>query len=305
MLSRLQNFFKARSDASSDNHLADIGEPRDTATIKRFNIDPRIMVMRDGDLRNLNRPSLNRICDISDWKLYGDICGIMRELNEGTYIHRKTWEFAYCIYGLNKFQAVKPDSCAIAIGAGHERPLYYFANRIKKMVATDLYENWGVEGDPDMCANPEKFAPFPYRKEHLEVYRMNGTNLKFADNTYDFAFCLSSIEHFGSRDNVKKAINEMNRVLKPNGILCLTTELILNKTPHTDFFTLDEINKYFVGADNFKLVGGDIDLRISSSLVSNPIDMLVDDLNVCPHIVLTVNGVLFTSVILFLQKTGQ
>jgi SAM-dependent methyltransferase len=247
-----------------------------------------IKIIKDQDMRTSKRTSLNRLCDISDWKTYaGGLFDVFQDLGEGTYIHRKSWEYAMCIYGLKTLGVVKPDSIALAVGAGHERPLFYFANKIKKMIATDLYSSRDSDADNDMLKNPEKFAPFPYRKDHLEVYQMNGTDLKFGNNSFDFAFTLSAIEHFGSREDIKKTMAELFRILKPDGVLCLTTEVILNRSHHHEFFTVDEIRKYILESTEFKLVGGDIDFRISQSLVLNPIDLDAEkDLHISPHIVL-------------------
>ena len=265
--------------------------------------DPRIKITKDSDMRISERTSLNRLCDLSDWRNTGEVRLIMRSLGEEVFVHRKLWEYAYCIYGLTQLGVVKPDHVAIAVGAGHERPLYYFANRVKKVVATDLYSNWGSDGDSEMLTSPEKFAPFPYKKENLEVLQMDGSNLKFDDNTFDFAFSLSSIEHFGSRENVIKSMSEIRRVLKPGGVLCLTTELIINKTRHPEFFTFDEFKKFILESTNLKLVGGEIDLRISRSIADNPIDLDIEkDLNISPHIVLKQGGVIWTSIVCFLQK---
>jgi len=74
-----------------------------------------------------------------------------------------------CIYGLEKLGVVTSTSAAPAVGAGYERPLYYFANSIARMVATDLYDNPDHEGKPAMLTGPGKSAPFPYRKESLQA----------------------------------------------------------------------------------------------------------------------------------------
>ena len=170
-------------------------------------------------------------------------------------------------------------------------------------MATDLYESSDAEGKPEMLINPEKFAPFEYRKDHLTVLKMSGTNLLFRDNIFNFAFCLSSIEHFGSRENQKKALMEIYRILKSGGILCLATELILNNAYHHEYFTIDELDEVILNATDFKLVGGDIDYRISSSLVTNPIELdKKSNLYISPHIVLKRGDVLWTSIMLFLQK---
>ncbi len=263
----------------------------------------RIQVLPDREMRNVKRTSLNRICDISDWRVGDHLSEIMKALNEGVYIHRKSWEYALCIYGLEKLEMVKPFSKALAVGAGYERPLYYFSNYIDNMVATDLYNDEEHEGKPSMLFNPRLFAPFDYREDHLIVQRMDGTNLEFDDNVFNFAFSLSSIEHFGSKENSKKSIKEMTRVLLPGGVMCIATEIILNKSKHYEYFTLEEIEYYILGNSDLRLVGGDIDLRISKSLFENPIRLDVEtELNVSPHIVLSDGEVVWTSIIMFLQK---
>jgi SAM-dependent methyltransferase len=206
----------------------------------------------------------------------------MRDLNEGVYIHRKAWEYALAIYGLEQLGAVKDDARAIAVGAGSERPLYYFANRIREMVATDLYDDPDHEGTPHMLESPERFAPFEYRRDHLRVKRMDAAHLEFEDEAFDFAFSLSSIEHFGSRDRIRQAVREMARVVKGDGIVCL---IIVH------------------GSDDLQLVGGPLDLRVSRSLVENPIQVDVErNQHVSPHIVLYGGGVLWTSLSLFFRK---
>ena len=154
----------------------------------RFN--KSIHILPDIEMRTAGRTSLNRLCDISDWRVGGDLSNIMRSLNEGTYIHRKSWEYALCIYGLKKLGAVTPKSQAISVGAGYERPLYYFANCIEQMVATDLYDNEDHEGKPAMLIDAQRYAPFGYRGDHLKIRRMNRTNLEFDDEVFDFAFSL-------------------------------------------------------------------------------------------------------------------
>ena len=265
--------------------------------------DPRVSVLRDIEMRMSQKNSLNRLCDISDWVVGGKLTQIMKELNEGCYIHRKAWEYALCILGLDQLGVVRPESRAVAVGAGSERPLFYFANKIQEMVATDLYDNPDHEGNPAMLTTPERFAPFDYRRGHLTVKRMSGTELGYADSTFDFAFSLSSIEHFGSRENSKKAVVEMERVLKPGGIACIATELILNGASHPEYFTLDELKVNILESSGMRLVGGDLDLRISRSLVENPIELDVEtNHQVSPLIVLKVGGMVWTSVMLFMQK---
>ncbi|MHB8972921.1 MAG: class I SAM-dependent methyltransferase [Pirellulaceae bacterium] len=257
----------------------------------------------DREMRQSPRPSLNRLCDMSDWKMHSDLDPYLRLAEGSVNIHRKGWEYAMCMMGADKFGLLNDNSNAIGVGAGSEFPLYYFANKMKMVAATDLYTFEGHEGDPEVFKHPERFAPFPYRKDHLTFYMRDAVDLQFPDNSFNYAFSLSSIEHFGSRANQKKAMQEIYRVLTPGGVACISTELILNNTRHSQYFTLKELQNTVINSTHLTLAGGDLDLSISRSTVLNPLNLNTEtNLQSSPHIVLEEDGVIWTSVILFLKK---
>jgi SAM-dependent methyltransferase len=265
-------------------------------------IDPQIEVVAERKLRRDKPVTWNRMPRLSDWSVGGALSARMTELNEPHAIHRKMWEYAICIDALTDFGVVTPDAVGLAVGAGSERPLYFFANAIRRMVATDLYDNALHEGTPVMLTSPASFAPFAYREDHLQVMRMSGDELAFEDDSFDFAFCLSSIEHFGSRDTQQRAFREMGRVVKPGGIVCIITELVLNGEKHHEYFTPSEIWETFLQDPVLQLVGP-LDMRISESLIPLAADVRVPaDLASSPHIVLTDGRVLWTSLSLFFRK---
>lgn len=254
-------------------------------------------------MRGRSTSTLNRLVDIADWVPGGELTKVMQELGEGSYIHRKSWEYAICVHGLRELGCIRPDSVALGVAAGYERPLYHFANVIEKVVATDLYDNPDHEGRPEMLTEPERFAPFEFRRSHLEVLQMNALELKFDDDSFDFVFCLSSIEHFGDLDTRVRAMSEMHRVLRPGGTVCITTELLLNSTTHSEYFTTEALRATILESTPLRLVGGELDLRISESLLMHPFDVRVSEgLSASPHIVLTDGDAVWTSVSLFLQK---
>lgn len=96
-------------------------------------------------------------------------------------------------------------------------------------------------------------------------------------------------------------MGEILRVLKHGGICCIATEFILNGAEHDQYFTPEEFERIVVKADGFNLVGGELDLRISKSLLDYLLVIGVDNLSVSPHIVLQERGV-FTSCFAFLKK---
>ena len=97
----------------------------------------------------------------------------------------------------------------------------------------------------------------------------------------------------------------MVRVTKPGGHVCIITELILNDATHYEYFTLSEMEDMFLREKEAQLVGGEFDLRISQSLVENPVDLDTSKfITRSPHLVLYSKGVLWTSMSIFLQKTN-
>ncbi len=253
--------------------------------------------------RDWESMSLNRMPDIFEWQVGTRFMDILWELRSPSGVHRKTWEYGLCVRGLERLGKITPDSVAIAVGAGFETPLFHFANKIQTMVATDLYDNPSHEGRPEMLTHPEEFSPFPYRKEHLVVQRMSGTDLEYDDNTFDFCFCLSSIEHFGSRDNQRKAFNEMGRVLKNGGVACIITELIIEGKDHFEYFSLDELKDMFFTHRELRLVGGAPDFTVSADAVryaSNISDAV--ECRTSPHLIMDDGDRKWTSFSMFFEK---
>ncbi|MGH9218744.1 MAG: methyltransferase domain-containing protein, partial [Vicinamibacterales bacterium] len=171
--------------------------------------------------------------------------------------------------------------------------------------ATDLYEGEyiGGESDADVLEHPAKYAPFNYRQDHLEVRRMDGLALDAAESTFDFVFCLSSIEHFGSINDKHKALREMFRVLKPGGVAVVTTEVVLNR--------LGGGRQYFAASELLRLVSHSgftldqpPDLRLEREYAESPLALPMDTFTT-PHVVLRNFRTIYTSVALFLMKPGS
>ena len=173
---------------------------------------------------------LNKLCCVEDWENV-EIKRYEKEW-QNTRTHRKFWEWDLGIIALERLGKLNKDSKAIGVGAGKELPLYYLANKISHVYATDIYDTtWDDEQTPtDFVENPKKYAPFEYDQNALTALRMDGTKLEFPDNTFDIAFSFSSIEHFGGKNHAGAlaSLKEIERVLKPGGVAVITTEYILN-----------------------------------------------------------------------------
>ena len=219
-------------------------------------------------------------------------------------MHRKSYEFTQLLFGLDRLGYLREDVSVVSVGAGHECVLYWLANRVARVVATDTYDgvwqtNLAREGDSAVLTAPDEYAPFPYRKERLAFMRMDGRKLDFADATFDVAYSLSSIEHFGGVEGARDAVDEMARVVKPGGLLAIATEYILSGPAYPEGFFPDQIREIF-GRPHLELVQP-IDERVYDRYAFKPVD-LQKNRHQTPHMVITDGGSVITSVMVFLRK---
>ena len=219
-------------------------------------------------------------------------------------MHRKGYEFTQLLFGLSRLGFLREDVRVLSVGAGHEAVLYWLANRTQYVVATDMYggvwQSHGArEGDETVISDPRQYAPFPYREDRLVFLKMDGTSLAFADGTFDVVYSLSSIEHFGGVEGASRAVAEMARVLKPGGVVALATEYLLEGPPHHEAFTPAQVRLLLQHPD--RALVEPVDERVWERYQYKPIDLRVNPLQT-PHMVVTDNGSVFTSVMAFLRK---
>ncbi len=219
-------------------------------------------------------------------------------------MHRKSYEFTQLLFGLDRLGCLRDDVSVVSVGAGHEDVLYWLANRVARVVATDTYDGaWqnemAREGDSGVLTSPEEYAPFPYRTERLAFMRMDGRHLEFPDASFDVAYSLSSIEHFGGLDGARAAVDEMSRVLKPGGLMVVATEYILSGPAYHEGFFPDQIRELF-DRPGLELVQP-IDARVYERYAFTPVD-LQKNRHQTPHMVISDNGSVITSVMVFLRK---
>jgi SAM-dependent methyltransferase len=174
-----------------------------------------------------------KLCDVSDFEDPA-VRARIREIVPGhepqAEVRRKFWEYAMLTLFLEDVGKLNDETKALSVGAGHEEVLFWLANRLERVVATDIYgEGTFVESNETMLTNPGRFAPYPYRADRLDVRRMDGRSLEFEDASFDVVFSLSSIEHFGSTADVRRASGEMARVLRPGGYAFIVTECFLSR----------------------------------------------------------------------------
>lgn len=249
--------------------------------------------------------------------------------------HRKDWEVAMAVRSFDRFGALRPDATLLGVGAGQEDTLFYLTRRAGQVVATDRYlapGEWQSLAPPLMMVDPESVSRMPFQPERLIVQHMDGRWLRYADETFDGIFSCGSIEHFGEFTDVAASAYEMGRVLKPGGILALSTEFRLTGPPGgigwpglTLLFSRENLIRYIIEASGLEPVD-DLDTTISESSLAtsrNNSEVLDDQARAVaaqaglphpvpgftlwqfPHIVLNMAGYVFGSVHITLRKTDR
>ena len=228
-------------------------------------------------------------------------------------IYRKGWEWTHCLYGLRKLGMLLPGNKAVGVGVGRESVIYFLADHIAEVTATDLYgeEAWSTEGgreaDLKLLNDSKSHCPTTVDFSKIRFENQDGTKLTHNDNQFDFAWSLSSIEHFGGHDAARQAVQEMARVVRPGGIVAIATEmLLLEEYSHPEYFTYSEmIAELLEPCKNLELVG-----PINSHTL--PYEFLVDSVVVPTdvhrrrrHVVLNDGRVQWTSILLFLRVLVQ
>jgi SAM-dependent methyltransferase len=131
--------------------------------------------------------------------------------------------------------------------------------------------------------------------------KMDGRRLAFADGTFDIAYSLSSIEHFGGLDGATATVREMGRVLKPGGILVLATEYVLSGPAHEETFQPGEVAT-LIRHPGLELVEP-IDEQVYRRYRAVPVDLHRNPYET-PHMLVRFGETVFTSVMVFLRKQG-
>jgi SAM-dependent methyltransferase len=167
------------------------------------------------------------LADFEDARLLDVLRDILPERDPATHAERKVWEFAQLAMFLSDLGLLDDSSRVLGVGAGDERILFWLANHVGEVVATDIYgegEFAAREAGGSMLVDPAAHAPFPYREERLSVQWMDAKELAFPDGSFDVVYSLSSIEHFGGGRSIARAAAEIGRVLRPGGVALLCVD---------------------------------------------------------------------------------
>ena len=185
----------------------------------------------------------------------------------------KIWETVQGWRALRDHGAIGAGAEILGVGAGYEPLIYWLTKHARRVFATDLYAadvGW-QEASSNMLNSPADFCPtdMPFEERRLVVQHMNALDLKYEDESFDGVFSCGSVEHFGRPEDVARGAREMARVLKPGGILSLSTEFRLSGPdglgiPGTILFTEAMLAEFIVepsglvAIDEFQGATGDM-----------------------------------------------
>ncbi len=263
----------------------------------------------------------NKTCCENDWEYdwFRDIT--INELCHPDYYliekERKLWEWVMGFKALREYGYMKKDKIALGIGCGYEPIMYVLAKYLKMVIGTDLYGQTSFrnnEASDDILKDPSSKCSFPYDKNSLLIRSMDACSIDFASNSFDILFSFSSLEHFGTTQNILESMKHSYRVLKKGGIYVIALDYIF-KYPgqykerdkrsgqNNEFFTREEV-EYLIKESGFH-TKEKINYDVDESHITNIYDVytaLSTTGKRTPHIYLKCDDYYFTSLFLALFK---
>lgn len=177
-----------------------------------------------------SRLPLQKMCDAVDFFDPRTDAIIRSRLQLQPRLHARLWEFARGYDLLSTSGALRPDSRGISFGSGREVLLFAVARECDHLTVTDVYEPdtiWKEARATDPLAFVLAGAPFIVDRARLDVRNMDARRIDYPDAHFDFAYSISAFEHFGDDTDFMAHLSEVRRVLKPEGVYVLTTEIAL------------------------------------------------------------------------------
>jgi ubiquinone/menaquinone biosynthesis C-methylase UbiE len=274
------------------------------------------------------RLGYNRLCNLEDFS-HPELEGLIRSIFAHElvqfgqsfprgYEYRKYWEVAMAMRALDDFGTLHDGAEILGVAAGREASIFWLTSKVRRVFATDLYLDpgeWKHTADAGMLVDPGQYWPGAWNPRRLVVQHMNALDLQYEDASFDGIFSSSSIEHFGDFEDVQRAMKEMFRVLKPGGVLTVSTEFRLEGPspglPGILMFDPDELQRYVIGDLAWSLLAP---LDLTLSLETRRQEVLFADAaadvragrprwSSYPHIVLRDGDLVFTSIHLALQRS--
>jgi SAM-dependent methyltransferase len=190
---------------------------------------------------------------------------------------RKYWEVAMAMRTFADAGLLDGQHDLLGVGAGNEPTLFLLTQYVRSVAATDLYlePGWDETANASMLTDPASHWPFSWQPKRLQVAHMDGCDLRFPDESFHGIFSSSSIEHFGDRRAIARAVDEMYRVLAPGGTLSISSEYRIAGPgpgiPGVAMFDTSDIEELFVSGHGWELIDP-FDDEISDTTLATTLD---------------------------------
>lgn len=191
----------------------------------------------------------SRLCDANEFEIPEMLEQFEALKIDPGDIFRKNWEKAAVAHLAKSFGYYSDKSSGLGLGVGREVLLYLFSNHCGRIVGIDLYKSGSEHGCGMTCDDVYAASPFKYRRERLEIKSMDMRKLDFPDETFDFVWSVSAVEHVKTGDELVTVFREVERVLKPGGHAFISSEWNMvrgNPTYQQGLVCLDDVLYPFV-----------------------------------------------------------
>ena len=221
----------------------------------------------------MKTPSYNKLCEVEDYddaevaQIVLDAFRHERHLLAPGFPKRaelaKYWESAMAVRALRHFDVLRSDATLLCTGAGTQVLPFYLTHYVNQVFATDLYlaPSTSRESAPSfMLTDPAAAAPYAFDAQRLVVQHMDSRALRYPENHFDAIVSLGAIEQLGSIEYIANAAYELGRVLKPGGILSLTTKYRMYGPPGgvgwngCILLSREDIQRYIIEASGLQAV---------------------------------------------------
>ena len=177
---------------------------------------------------------------------------------------REDWEVAMPLLALRRLGFLSREAVVLVVSASPNDSVFYLTRQVRQVFFTEQYRRdpSTTRAWPPLLVEPSLVAPGEFEDSRLVTQHMDPRVLRFPDLTFDAVLSWGSEALVGltERDDVANAAYEMGRVLKPGGILAITTQILLGGPPpragevprHP--FSADELRRYVVEASGLEPV---------------------------------------------------
>ncbi len=252
----------------------------------------------------------SKVCSSRDWNSPSWVEGVADVLGDENSLnyyqrHRQTWEYGQILFGLKSLDCLRSDKRGLAVGAGKEMLMWKIADRVGSLEAIDFYDDRSkqlFDVPVDLPENPEAYAPEGASLENFRVRRMDGRSLSHDDESFDFAYAASVIQHCGGREGSRRMLQEMARVVKPGGVIAVSSDVILNSAIDHSRPRLSEVEDFFSDFNDMKMIGAfgrDLNDETMEAFADCPANE-----GRRPHFLHRCGSSILTSMVIFLEKQG-